>query len=203
MNKKNLKFGLVALAGLGLSANVSAADFTCSDITFTPEAFAAYEYADKACLDMIDRDGVTYAKFTATKVVPPDISQGVSTFLRFQHADGTAGPRHKSALPRGYQVMLDGKPIRLADINEGQAVNIYVGSEFWVAPEAEVAEVVAMAEEEVVEEVEEVVEEVMEEPVEEEMPPVLPKTAGPLPWLALFGSLFLILGGALRFARRQ
>jgi hypothetical protein len=198
MNKTNLRFGLVALAGLGLSANVNATDLTCSDIEFTPEAFAAYEFADQACLEMVDRNGATFAKFTATKVVPADISPGVSTFLRFQHADGSEGPRHKSALPRGYQIMLDDKPVRLADINEGQRVNIYVGSEFWVAPEAEVA--VAMAE--VAEEVAEVVEEV-EEVVEEEMPPVLPKTAGPLPWLALFGSLFLILGGALRLARKQ
>lgn len=205
MIKMNLKLGLVALAGLGLSANATATDLTCSDIQFTPEAFAAYQFADKACLDMVDRDGNTFAKFTATKIVPADISPGVSTFLRFKHADGTEGPRHKSALPRGYQVMLDNKPVRLADINEGQAVNIYVGSEFWMAPEAEVAEAVA----EVVEMEQEVVEEavmaaaVVEEAVEEEMPPVLPKTAGPLPWLALFGSLFLLLGGALRFARRQ
>jgi hypothetical protein len=37
------------------------------------------------------------------------------------------------------------------------------------------------------------------EPVTE----VLPTTAGPLPWLALFGALFLVLGGALRWSRKQ
>ena len=46
MNKMNLKYGLVALVGLGLSANVSATDLTCNDIEFSPEAFAAYEFAD-------------------------------------------------------------------------------------------------------------------------------------------------------------
>ena len=50
MNKMNLKYGLIALAGLGISANVSAADLACSDITFTHEAFAAYQQADTACL---------------------------------------------------------------------------------------------------------------------------------------------------------
>ena len=39
MNKLNLKYGLVALMGLGISANVSAVDYTCADITFTPEGF--------------------------------------------------------------------------------------------------------------------------------------------------------------------
>ena len=177
MNKMNLKYGLVALVGLGLSANVSATDLTCGDIEFTPEAFAAYQYADKACLEMVDRDGGTFAKFTATKVVPPDIARGVSNFLRFRHADGTQGPRHKSNLPRNYQVMLSGQPVRLADVNEGQDINIYVGQEYWVAPVEEVVE-------EVVEAV--VVEEVIEEEVEEEMAPELPTTAGPyLGWHCL------------------
>ena len=57
MNKLNLKYGLVALMGLGISVNVSAADYTCADITFTPEAFEAYEFIDKACLEIVERDG--------------------------------------------------------------------------------------------------------------------------------------------------
>ena len=197
MNKMNLKYGLVALVGLGLSANVSATDLTCNDIEFSPEAFAAYEFADQACLEMVDRDGGTYAKFTATKVVPPDISPGVSNFLRFKHADGSQGPRHKSNLPRNYQVMLDNNPVRLADVDEGQDINIYVGSEYWVS---------LLAVEEMVEEaiVEEMVEEaIVEEVIEEEMAAELPTTAGPLPWLAVFGSLFLLIGGALRLSRKQ
>ena len=200
MSKLNLKYGLVAVAALGLSANVSATDLTCNDITFTPEAFAAYEFADKACLGIVDRDGGTYAKFTATKVQPEDISPGVTTYLRFKHADGSVGPRHRSNLPRNYIVMLSDQPVRLADVDVGQDINIYVGDEYWVSNL-----VVEEAVEEVVEEAvaEEVVEEVVEEAVEEEMAPALPTTAGPLPWLALFGSLFLLIGGALRFSRKQ
>jgi hypothetical protein len=197
MNKMNLKYGLVALVGLGLSANVSATDLTCNDVEFTPEAFAAYEFADKACLDMVDREGGTYAKFTATKVVPPDISPGVSNFLRFKHADGTQGPRHKSNLPRNYLVMLDEKPVRLADVNEGQDINIYVGAEYWVS----LLQVEEMVEEAIVEEM--VEEAIVEEMIEEEMATELPTTAGPLPWLAVFGSLFLLIGGALRLSRKQ
>jgi len=197
MNKMNLKYGLVTLLGLGLSANVSASDLTCNDIEFTPEAFAAYEFADKACLDVVDRDEGTFAKFTATKVVPPDISPGVSNFLRFKHSDGTVGPRKKTELPRNFLVYLDGTPVRLADVNTGQDINIYVGQEYWVS-------LLAVEEAMVEEVVEEMVEEaIVEEMVEEEMEAELPTTAGPLPWLALFGSLFLILGGALRFSRKQ
>lgn len=41
MSKVKLSYGLMALAGFVLSANVNAADFTCDDITFTSEAFNA------------------------------------------------------------------------------------------------------------------------------------------------------------------
>jgi len=197
MSKLNLKYGLVAIAALGLSTNVSATDLTCDDITFTPEAFASYEFVDQACLEMVDRDGGTYAKLTATKVA----GRGDETYIRFKHSDGTLGPRHKSNMPTYYIVMLSGQPVKLADVQTEQSVNIYVGSDYWVsnlaveeAAEVAVAEAVA---EEVAEDM--AVEEVVEEEVAEE----LPTTAGPLPWLALFGSLFLLIGGALRFSRKQ
>lgn len=201
MNKLNLKYGLAALVGLGLSANVSATDLTCDDIEFNAGAFEAYEFADEACLGMVDRNGGTFAKFTATKVVPPDIKQGVSTYIKFKHNDGTLGPRKKSQLPRSFQTMIDGRPVRLADLDEGQDVNIYIGPEYWVS----LAVVEEMVEEEIVEEMveEAVVLAVEEEIIEEELEAELPTTAGPLPWLALFGSMFLLLGGALRLSRKQ
>lgn len=201
MSKMNLNYGLVAIAAMGLSANVSATDLTCNDITFSPEAFAAYEYIDKACLGMVERNGDVYAKLTATKVTTPDVSPGVSTFVRFKHADGTEGPRHKTNLPRSFIVNLGDQEVRLADLDPGQEVNIYVGNDNWVS-NVEVQEAVEEVAEEVAEDV--AVAEVVEEAVEEETAPVmLPTTAGPLPWLALFGSLFLLIGGALRFSRKQ
>jgi len=202
MSKLNLKYGLVALAGLGLSANVSATDLTCNDITFTPDAYAAYEFIDKACLEMVDRNGATYAKLTATKVQPPDVSPGVSTYVKFKHSDGTEGPRHKTNMPRNFVVTLGDEEVRIADLEPGQQVNVYISPDYWVsnvaveeAAEVAVAEAVA---EEVAEDV--AVEEVVEDEVAAE---TLPTTAGPLPWLALFGSLFLLIGGALRFSRKQ
>ena len=201
MSKLNLKYGLAALVGMGLSVNVSAADLSCSDIEFNAAAFEAYEFADKACLDMVERNGGVFAKFTATKVVPAGVQQGVSTFIRFTHNDGSTGPRHKSALPRNFLTMIDGRPVRMADLNEGQDVNIYVSPEYWVP----IAVIEEMIEEEIVEEMveEAIILAVEEEIIEEELEAELPTTAGPLPWLALFGSMFLLLGGALRLSRKQ
>ena len=202
MNKMTLKHGIIALAGLGFSASVSAADLTCNDIEFTPTAFAAYQYVDKACLEVVDRDGGAFVKMTATKVLPADSSrQGVSNFLRFHHADGTQGPRHKTNLPRNFEIQLKGvpggKPVRLADVDEGQDINIYAGQEFWspLVVEEVAAAVVAAAPPPPPPPA--------PEPEPEPEPEVLPTTAGSLPLVALLGSLFLLLGGALRFSRKQ
>lgn len=197
MKIANLKYALIALAGLGLSVNANA-EIGCDDIVFSPEAFAAYDLIDQACLEMVERNGQTFAKLTARVV-----SQTASgTHLRYRLANGELAPSKLSVAPEAFETMISGKPVKMADLDVGQSINIYVGNKYWVNA-AEVVEE-AIVEEMVEEAVEEaVVETVIEEAiVEEEMEATLPTTAGPLPWLALFGSLFLILGGALRFSRK-
>ena len=90
----------------------------------------------------------------------------------------------------------------MKNLDVRQSINIYVSDAYWVDAAAIVEAAIV---EEIVEEaiVEEIIEEaIIEEVIEEELEAELPTTAGPLPWLALFGSLFLILGGALRFSRK-
>lgn len=189
MNRVNLKFGLIALAGLGMSANVNAQDLTCGDLTFTPEAYAAYEFVDKACLEIVDRDGTTFAKLTA-QVVAQTAS---GTHVRYTHADGTLGPSHQVKNP-GFETLIEGKPVTVADLSVRQNVNIYLPDEFWAGPPAEV---VAAVEPEAAPPPPP-----PPAPEPEPEPVVLPTTAGPLPWLALFGVLFLVLGSALRLSRK-
>ena len=189
MNKVNLKYGLIALAGMGISANVSALE--CSDVTFTPEAYAAYEFVDKACLEMVDRDGGTYAKMTA-KVVA---QTGSGTHLRFRHADGDLGPSHKSNMPENFEVHLQGQAIKVKDLAVRQDINIYVGIEYWAEPVVEVAAAAPPPPPPPPPPA--------PEPEPEPEPEVLPTTASSLPLLALFGSLFLVLGSALRLSRKQ
>ena len=103
MIKVNLKYGLIALAGMGLSANVSAQDLTCADLTFSADAFAAYESVEQACLEVVDRDGQLYAKMTA-QVVAQTAS---GTHVRYTHADGSLGPSHLVKNP-GFLTMIEG-----------------------------------------------------------------------------------------------
>jgi len=194
MNKVNLKYGLIALAGLGLSANVSAADLTCGDITFSPEAFETYEFVDQACLEMVERNGGVYAKFTARVVA----QTGSSTHLRFRHADGELGPSNRYNPGKGFQTGVEGKTVDISDIVVRSEFNMYIPGAYWVLTEELVEEII---EEAIVEEM--VEEAIVEEIIEEELEAELPTTASSLPLLALFGSLFLVLGGALRLSRKQ
>ena len=188
MKRINLKAVLAALMGLGLTVNANAEDATCSNITFTPEGFAAYEFIDKACLEMVDRDGTEYAKLTA-QVVAQTAS---GTHLRYTHSDGTLGPSHQSNAPADFEAMIDGEPVVVKDLAVRQTVNIYVSDAFWAAPMPAPAPAAAPPPPPPA-----------PAPEPEPEPEALPTTAGPLPWLALFGSLFLLLGGAMRFARKQ
>jgi hypothetical protein len=194
MNKMNLKYGLVALAGLGLSANVSATDLTCSDITFSPEAFAAYEFIDQACLDMVERDGGVWAKLTAR--VDAQTSSG--THFRYRHSDGELGPSNKAALRADFQTAIDGAAVRISDVAVRSDVNVYIGSAYWSVPPVEVAEVTEAAPPPPPPPPPPPA----PEPEPEPEPEMLPTTASSLPLLALFGSLLLVLGGALRLSRR-
>jgi hypothetical protein len=192
MNKVNLKYGLIALVGIGFSANVSATDLTCSDITFSPEAFDAYEFIDKACIEMVDREGSTYAKLTAKVVV----QTGLNTKFRFRHADSKLGPTHATNAKQTFITELANEAVEMGDVTVGQDIRIYISDKYWSLPPVEVAEAAAPpppppppppA----------------PEPEPEPEPEVLPTTASSLPLLALFGSLFLLLGGALRLSRKQ
>ena len=135
----NLKYGLIALVGLGFSANVSAQALTCSDITFTPDAFAAYQQADAACLEIVDRDGGLFAKMTVRIVA--QTSSG--THFRFRHADGELGPSHKAQLPAAFMTRVNNQTVALKDIAVRQDVNVYIGQDFWTVNPVEVVEAAA------------------------------------------------------------
>ena len=78
----------------------------------------------------------------------------------------------------------------LKDLNVRQQIRVYVGDTYWSPPAAPMA---AAAPEP----------EPAPAPEPEPAPVVLPTTAGSLGWLAVIGTLFLVLGGALRVARQR
>ena len=151
MKISNLKYGLIAIAGLGITANANA-ELGCDDVVFSPEAFAAYALIDKACLEMVTRDdGKTYAKLTA-RVVAQTAS---GTHLRYRLANGELAPSHLSTAPEDFQSMISGKPVEMKNLDVRQSINIYVSDAYWVDAAAivEAAIVEEIVEEAIVEEI--------------------------------------------------
>jgi hypothetical protein len=184
MTKFNLRIGLAAILGLGVCMTANA-QVSCSDLTFTAEAYEAYDQINAACIEVVDRDGQMMAKFEA-EVVAQSPS---GTYVRYTHADGSKGPSTQIQNP-DFIAHVDGQDTAIGDLNVRQNIRVYVGDEYWSLPAPEVAAAPPPPPPP------------PPEP-EPEPEPVMPTTAGNLGWLALFGGLFLVLGGALRFSRQQ
>lgn len=192
MQKLILKPGLVcaaALLSLGVTSTASAQGMSCADVTFNAAVYDRWPFADDACLEIVQRDGGTFARFEAEVV-----SQTAGgTYVRYTLNDGTQGPSRKANPPAGIVAHIDGEVVQIADLNVRQKVRIYLPENLFAPPAAAPAAAAppppapAPA----------------PEPEPEPMPVALPSTAGAVGWLALVGSLFLMLGGALRLTRKQ
>lgn len=184
MKQMNWKVGIAAILGVGFCLNAQAQ--TCSDITWSAEAYEAYDQVDAACIEMVDRDGTMMAKLEA-EVVAQSPS---GTYVRYTHADGSKGPSTQLQNP-DFVAHIEGEAVALKDLNVRQNVRVYVGDEYWSLPQPEATAAAAPP---------------PPPPPPEPEPepaPVMPTTAGNMGWLAVFGSLFLLLGGALRYARQR
>ncbi len=188
MSKLTLKVALGAIACAGFTTTtVSAQEITCGDITFVPAVYDRWPHADEGCQEIVIRDGKPYAKFEAEVV-----SQSPSgTYVRYTLNDGSKTPSRKIEPPEGFEALIGGTPIAIPDLKPRQVVHVYLPERAW-APPAEPEPVAAAAPPP------------PPPPAPEPEPePMMPTTAGNAGWLAIMGGLFLLLGGALRFARQR
>ena len=185
MKKLSLKLALVALACTGFAANVSAQGMTCADLTFVDAVYERWPFADQGCLEVVVRDdGNTYARFEAEVLAQTPSG----TYVRYTLNDGSRTDRRKVNPPAGFEAMIGGQAMGLKDLAERQRVNVYLPERAWAQPAVAAAAPPPPP---------------PPPPPEPEPEPVMPTTAGSFGWLAIIGSLFLVLGGALRYTRQQ
>lgn len=187
MSKLTLRTALGAVACLGFSSAAVAQD-SCADLTFVPTVYETWPFADEGCLEVVTRDdGNTYARFEAEVV-----SQSPSgTYVRYTLQDGSRTPSRKANPPEEMMAMIAGSPTAIEDLQPRQKVNIYLPASAWAQPEPMAAAAPPPP---------------PPPPPPEPEPepePMMPMTAGNAGWLAVMGGLFLLLGGALRFARQR
>ena len=176
---------------------------TCQDLQWG-DFIADHPDVDDACTDVVERDGVAYAKFNVTY---QGTNNDGSVKLRLHKPDGTFSvdtfrppEGFTVGLPEGQtdQAVATGatefqsRPVGESNFDKiptGTDLRLYVPEGRWFTVVVE--EVV------VIEEVEPYVAPVVEEVV------IMPTTASHLPLIGLAGGLFLMLGGALGALRRR
>jgi hypothetical protein len=189
--KKLTQIGLAAVmcAGFSVTAQADNHMMTCGDVTFVPAVYERWPHADDACLEVVNRGGEDYARFEAEVVSQ---SPG-GTYVRYTLQDGSQTPSRKVNPPAGFMAQISGQEIAIENLQPRQKMNVYLPLRTaMVQPEPEPAAAPPPPP--------------PPPPPPEPEPepePMMPTTAGNMGWLAIFGSLFLLLGGALRFARQR
>jgi hypothetical protein len=179
---------LILLFGMSFTLSASAADYTCADLTWSAKRLELNSNIANVCLEVVDRNGGTYAKLRARVV-----RQGVnSTVVQYQHPDGSWSPSQR-VFPEGFQALIAGKDVRISDLAPRQELNVYIrGADNFTLP----APVVAAAPPPPPPPP-------APEPEPEPEPVALPTTATQLPLFALLGGLLLLMGGLVSVVRTR
>jgi len=187
MKKTILITMLVLLGALGFTTTAQAA--SCSDVIWSAEMLESSPNIGNACLDVVDKRGTQAVKLSARVV-----RQGVnSTVVQWRLPDNSWSASERRYPERGATAEIQGQTVRISDMAPRQEVNVYIpmaGNWSLPAPPAAAAAAPpppppAPA------------------PAPEPEPEALPTTASQVPLFALLGGLFILLGGAVSFARTR
>lgn len=186
MKKTMLVTMLVLLGALGFTTTAQAA--SCSDVIYNAELLETNPTIAGACLDIVEKGGTQAVKLTARVV-----RQGVnSTIVQWQMPDGSWSASERRFPARGATAEIGGQTVKITDLAPRQVVNVYVPSaNNWSLPALPVAAAPKPAPRPA------------PAPAPEPEPVALPTTATQVPLFALLGGLFILLGGAVSFARTR
>jgi len=192
MKRTALISTLIAVGALGFTAAANAQDVGCDDIIWGSEILADNPNIGDACLDVVEKQGVLAAKYTA-RVVRQSVN---STIVQWQLPDGSWSASQRRYPDRGSVAELGGETVRITDLAARQEVNVYLPlGEYWTLPAPEPMAAAAPPPPPPPPPA--------PEPEPEPEPAALPTTATQVPAFALLGGLLLLLGGAVSFVRNR
>lgn len=188
MKKTILITTLVLLGALGFTVNAQAA--SCSDVIWSAETLETNPNIGSFCLAVVEKRGVQAVQLRARVV-----RQGVnSTIVQWQSPDGSWSPAERRYPERGASAEIQGQTVRIADLAPRQEVHVYIPeNDGWSFPAPAAAAAPPPPPPPPP----------PPEPEPEPEPVALPTTATQVPLLALLGGLFILLGGAVGFARTR
>lgn len=185
---------IVGIAGmlLALSWAESAIAQSCNEIVFTGPVAREFPEARNACLGVVTREGRQFAHFQArVRNV-----RGNTVEAEFKMPDGTYAHPITVTPDSSARVRIQGRDYRWNELQRGQELDVYLPPDRWelevpADPAAQFAAAPA----------------VTTLPIASAAPLVaantLPRTASPLPLVALVGSMLTALGFAVAVVRRR
>jgi len=179
---------LTALTALGASQS-TLAQTTCADIVFIDQVLEAFPEAPSACLDIVERDGRTFAHFRLEVVRV----RGREVRARFELPDQSQTDAYAFEPDASTQFRIGGQTYRYYELDPGQELNVYVPSDRWEfdfpnQPDFLLAQISIAT---------------PFRPAPDETTAILPRTATPLPLVAALGTLFMGLGLGFTVLRRR
>jgi len=184
MKKTMILSGLALAAGMSFSISASAQTPTCSNVVWDQDVLAGSPHIAEHCLEVVERNGAWYAKMRA-KIVRHSAS---STLVRYQKENGVWSTAERTYPPRGMTAEIDGQDVEISKLQPGQEVNVYVLDEDYFKVPSQVAAAPAAAPAAPAPAADPA-------PAPEPAPAMLPKTASQTNWLAVLGTLLILLGG--------
>jgi hypothetical protein len=182
---------LIACASTASAQSSTDRSFTavadnCDSVTWSQRAVATYPSIASACQGVEQRNGKRYVKFSGT--VKRSENQGQQLVVNFKDGgEVTLTP------PPETRLYVNGKKTPVSELARGDQLNFYIAEDRLAAQFPETDEVSARLF---------IVPIVIRDQGSQQLAS-LPSTAGPLPLLALAGTLSLGLGGLLTLYRRR
>jgi hypothetical protein len=175
----------IALNGAALAQNPAG----CQSVQFSEDVLNRFPNAPQACLDVIHRDGQDYAVFKAQL----DRVSGNTMRVRIKQPDGTYADAMNIKTSPGRRVLIDGKPVPVADLAPDQEITAYVRVDKPMialppASESEPLDAVPLP---------------AAEPAMARNEPAMPHTASQVGLLGVFGAFLWAVALAVRLVRRE
>ena len=184
--------GLVAsltlLGGLG-ETHSALAQGGCGNITFTGTVAQQFPEAKNACLEMVTKNGQQLAHFKGEIVG----QSGGEVRARFKLPSGQYSQTYAFRPDPATRININGQRYRFSELQRGQELDVYLPPDRWefevpstenfaAAPAADVVRITTIT---------------------VASAPTLPKTASPIPLVALLSVVLLALGTGLTLLRRR
>ncbi len=186
---------------------------SCNDVNWNTRLLGDYPWVSRACHEVVDAEGARWARFEA------DFAQVNSDGTITADFRGPQGQRAGSVQLQpgdGQTVSLDGRPYEFSELRRGQSLNFYVPEGvygFTSEPTQRSPQLTARSTSEdrsttqrqttQSQQPDRSTRMAQAEPRQQQRASELPRTAGPVPLLALGGGLSLLAGLGLSLRRRR